>query len=49
MRDRFLTQRRHGLSAWTKRITVKMDMSDKKGLGIVGGADDMIKGLQKKK
>lgn len=49
MRDLFLTQGRHGLSAWAKRIAVKMDMSDKKRLGIVGGADDMIKGsLQKR-
>lgn len=42
-------QGRHGLSALVTRSAIKMDLPDKKGIGIIGGVYGMIKGgLQKR-
>lgn len=42
-------QGRHGLSALVTRSAIKMDLPDKKGIGIIGGVYGLIKGgLQKR-
>lgn len=42
-------QGRYGLPVLAKRAAIKMNLPDKKGIGIIGGAYGMIKGdLQKK-
>ena len=49
MHGQICLQGRHGLSALAKRAAIKMDLPDKKGIGIIGGAYGMIKGgLQKR-
>lgn len=38
MHGQIRLQGRHGLPALAKRAAIKMDLPDKKGIGIIGGA-----------
>ena len=49
MHGQIRLQGRHGLPAWAKRTAKRMDLLDKKGIGIIGVANGMTKGGPQKR